>query len=452
MKSTFYRNDTYGDTLDFDWNMNSATMKMDGYELEVRNNGTIGDKVTKKKIETYYSGFYLYVSEYGITYTFRIRTYKKIGGKTYYSKWSKVTKKIPIPDYHMTTKTVNGIDLAYKTDEFPFFKYTDYANYNDEAYKISKDFAQCYFPIFIKQKLKNDVVIHTEYNGKCGFNSFSNTQYIPDRKNVQVATNISVVYYDEMPVRDKMQQTLYKQGYIGYILVNVSCLLDKKQSVDVYFGDTKVVTLVSNGFSNSVEFNRKKYWEYDPFLEPVYNYDREVRLKGILKDVAQCAPDMTDYETYTALNYWIGSHSYSEYTCWGASTVANAMTELGYPYIILSCSYDGENGFYNDYSRYYSAASKKPHNVSGGHVVTLIFMGQGKFVECEVQGYASDSSEFKFDPTGWHKPTYSTLTSASCKFALNEYNTIEELMKGDYYVDINKYDPYDWHTWSTHLE
>ena len=128
------------------------------------------------------------------------------------------------------------------------------------------------------------------------------------------------------------------------------------------------------------------------------------------------------------------------------------MTELGYPYIILSCSYDGENGFYNDYSRYYSAASKKPHNASGGHVVTLIFMGQGKFVECEVQGYASDSSEFKFDPTGWHKPTYSTLTSASCKFALNEYNTIEELMKGDYYVDINKYDPYDWHTWSTHLE
>lgn len=57
-----------------------------------------------------------------------------------------------------------------------------------------------------------------------------------------------MVYYDEMPVGDKMQQTLYKQGYIGYILVNVSCLLDKKQSVDVYFGDTKVVTLVSNGF------------------------------------------------------------------------------------------------------------------------------------------------------------------------------------------------------------
>ena len=49
LKITFYRNDTYGDTLDFDWNMNSATMKMDGYELEVRNNGTIGDKVTKKR-------------------------------------------------------------------------------------------------------------------------------------------------------------------------------------------------------------------------------------------------------------------------------------------------------------------------------------------------------------------------------------------------------------------
>ena len=429
-------------------------MKMDGYELEVRNNGTIGDKVTKKKIETYYGGFYQYVSEYGITYTFRIRTYKKIGGKTYYSKWSKVTKKIPILNYHMTTKTVNGIDLAYKTDEFPFFQYTDYANYNDEAKRTSKDFAQCYFPIFIKQKLKNDVVIHTEYNGKCGFNNFSNTQYIPDRKNVQVATNISVVYYDEMPVGDKMQQALYKQGYIGYILVNVSCLLDQKQSVDVYFGDTKVVTLVSNGFSNSVKYNYKKYEEYEEygsFMAPVYNYESEVYLKDILKDVAQCAPDMTDYETYTALNYWIRSHSYSDYTCWGAATVANVMTELGYPYIILSCSYYGEDGLYNDYSRYYSAASKKPHNALG-HMVTLIFMEQGKYAKCQVQGRASDSSEFKFDPTGWQRPVNSTLTSASAEFGLNEYNTIEELMKGDYYIDINKYDPYDWHTWSTHLE
>lgn len=50
---------------------------------------------------------------------------------------------------------------------------------------------------------------------------------ISQTENVRVATNISVVYYDEMPVGDKMQQTLYKQGYIGYILVNVSCLLDK---------------------------------------------------------------------------------------------------------------------------------------------------------------------------------------------------------------------------------
>ena len=451
LSGTIKSGEYYGDALCFSWDNNSA-MNIDGYDIEVKNNGKNGNKLTKKKIEAYYSNYNVEIYEYGTTYTFRIRSYKKIGGKKYYSKWSKVTKKVPVPDYHMTTKTVNGIELAYKQGAFPFFKYTGYSSYDgDVKDRTSKDFAQCYFPIFIKQKLKNDVVIHTEYNGKCGFNSFSNTQYIPDRKNVQVATNISVVYYDEMPVGDKMQQTLYKQGYIGYILVNVSCLLDKKQSVDVYFGDTKVVTLVSNGFSNSVEFNRKKYWEYDPFLEPVYNYGSEVYLKGILKDVAQCATDMTDYETYTALNYWISSHSYSDYTCWGAATVANAMTELGYPYIILSCSYDGENGLYNDYSRYYSAASKKPHNASG-HMVTLIFMEQGKFVECEVQGRASDSSEFKFDPTGWHKPTYSTLTSASCKFALNEYNTIEELMKGDYYVDINKYDPYDWHTWSAHLE
>ena len=58
----------------------------------------------------------------------------------------------------------------------------------------------------------------------------------------------------------------------------------------------------------------------------------------------------------------------------------------------------------------------------------------------------------QFDPTGWQRPVNNTLTSASSKFDLNEYNTIEELVKGDYYIDINKYDPYDWHTWSPHLE
>ena len=156
----------------------------------------------------------------------------------------------------MTTKTVNGIELAYKQDAFPFFKYTGYSSYDgDVKDRTSKNFAQCYFPIFIKQRLKDNFIIHTEYNEKCGFSSFSHSQYIPNRKDVQVATNISVTYYNEMPVEDKMQQALYKQGYVGYILVNASCLLDKKQSVGVYFGDAKVVTLVSNGYSKAKEYD-----------------------------------------------------------------------------------------------------------------------------------------------------------------------------------------------------
>ena len=352
----------------------------------------------------------------------------------------------------MTTKTVNGIELAYKQDAFPFFKYTGYSSYDgDVKDRTSKNFAQCYFPIFIKQRLKDNFIIHTEYNEKCGFSSFSHSQYIPNRKDVQVATNISVTYYNEMPVEDKMQQALYKQGYVGYILVNASCLLDKKQSVGVYFGDAKVVTLVSNGYSKAKEYDYRKYRGYNPFIEPVYIYESEVLLKDMLKDVAKCAPNMTDYETYTALKYWIQNHTYMEYSCWGAATVANAMMELGYPYIILSCSYDGKDGLYNDYSRYYSPASKIAHD-SAGHMITLIFMEPGKYVRCEVQGYGLGSSEFKFDPTGWQRPVNSPLTSASAEFGLNEYNTIEELMKGDYYIDINKYDPYDWHTWSAHLE
>ena len=62
------------------------------------------------------------------------------------------------------------------------------------------------------------------------------------------------------------------------------------------------------------------------------------------------------------------------------------MMELGYPHLILSCSYDGKDGLYNDYSRYYSPASKIAHD-SAGHMITLIFMEPGKYVRCEVQGY-----------------------------------------------------------------
>lgn len=230
LSGTIKSGEYYGDALCFSWDDNSA-MNIDGYDIEVKNNGKNGNKLTKKKIEAYYSNYNVEIYEYGTTYTFRIRSYKKIGGKKYYSKWSKVTKKVPVPDYHMTTKTVNGIELAYKQDAFPFFKYTGYSSYDgDVKDRTSKNFAQCYFPIFIKQRLKDNFIIHTEYNEKCGFSSFSHSQYIPNRKDVQVATNISVTYYNEMPFEDKMQQALYKQGYVGYILVNASCLLDKKQS------------------------------------------------------------------------------------------------------------------------------------------------------------------------------------------------------------------------------
>lgn len=430
--------------LYFTW---SQSNNITGYNVEVSNNGTL-DTETKKDTKKSNCNFYsIKMSEYGVDYTCRVRSYKKIGQKTYYSKWTTKTIAIPFPDYQMTTKTVNGISIAYNYNSFPFFKYT-------ADTKAKKNFAQSYFPIFIKQRLNNDFVIHTQYNGNCGFNNFSNTQYIPNRKDAEVVTDIDVTYYDEMPKDDEMQQTLYKQGYIGYILINVSCLLDQQQSVDVYFGDEKVITLVSNGFSASTQYDYMKYYRYDPFLKPAYNYSTDTKLKDILNDVAKCSPDMTDFEKYTALNYWISCHSYSEYTCWGAATVAEAMTMLGYSYIPLYCSYQDDSGnIYNNYTRYYSPRSKQTH-YPYGHMITLIYMQQGKFLYCEVQGWADSSSEFVFNPEGWNRPNYNmedVLHSVSDKFSLNEYQTINELMSNDYNVDIYKYDPFDWHTWKNDL-
>ena len=357
----------------------------------------------------------------------------------------------------LVKKNVNGISIAYNKGQFPFGLYTDSDNGKSDGNK--KKYAQCFFLIFIKQKLKNDFVIHTEYNGKCGFNNFSNRQYIPNRKDAEVASNISVYYFYDGDVKpsDELQQALYEEGYVGYIMVNVSCLLDKKQSVDLYFGDEKVITLESDKFSNLEEFDYSRYYRYDYFLEPAYSYETETTLRKILNDVSKCAPNMTDYETYSAVNYWIKSHTYSEYTCWGAIVTGEVMTELGYPYIQLACSYDdGNNRFYNDYSRYYSLRSKLDdagYN-SLGHRITLIYMKKGQFLYCEVQGEASEGTKFTFNPAGWVRPqqdTRESLWDGNEKFALNEYSTINELMKGDYEIDPYQYDAFDWHTWRNYL-
>lgn len=362
----------------------------------------------------------------------------------------------------IVTKNVKGISIAYSTDRYPFYRYTD----KDKESGKKKDYAQCYFPIFIKQKVNKDFILHTEYKGKCGFNNFSNCQYIPNRKDAQVVTSANVYYYYEDDLTkpyDNFQQDLYKKGYIGFIMVKVSCLLDEKQSVDVYLDNEKLVTLQSDRFSKLEKYNDYDFYYqfHNPFLAPAYSYTTELTLKNMLNDVAKCNPK-TDFETYTALKYWITSHAYTEYTCWASINVGEAMTELGYPYIKLACSYDnGEGWIYNDYSRYYSLRSKLDDvgYSSGGHRVSLIFMNNKQFWWCEVQGRADEdegydsSKKFVFDPSGWTRPDYDvskSLSDITSKMPLNEYSNIKQLVKGDYEIDIEKYDAFDWHTWKNY--
>lgn len=103
----------------------------------------------------------------------------------------------------------------------------------------------------------------------------TNRQYIPNRKNAQVVTDLNPYYFydgDVIP-SDELQQALYKKGYVGYIMLNVSCLLDKKQSVDLYFGDRKVLTLTSDKFSKLEEFEKQTCHEY-----PYYRTRKNKRL------------------------------------------------------------------------------------------------------------------------------------------------------------------------------
>ena len=360
------------------------------------------------------------------------------------------------PDDVLVEKNVKGMTIAYNKGKFPFGRSIQ----TDKESGAKVEYAQCYFPVFIKQKINQDFVVHTEYNGSCGFNNFSNKQYIPNRKDAQVITKVSAYYYYEDDVTkpyDELQQSLYNKGYIGDVMINVSCLLNKEQSIDLYFGDEKVVTIKSDKFSNLDEFDYSYYRYYEFWLVDSYDFSSENKLKNILKEVSTCSPNMTDYDIYTALEYWITCHKYSEYTCWGALVVAEAMTELGYPYVSLACSYsDGNGWFYNDYSRYYSMKSKLENNnyLSLGHMITLIYLEKGKFTYCEVQGRADEGTTFVFNPAGWTRQENginAALWDGAEKFPLNEYNTINELMKGDYEIDPYQYDAFDWRTWRNYL-
>ncbi|MBQ4191070.1 MAG: hypothetical protein II641_04455, partial [Clostridiales bacterium] len=227
----------------------------------------------------------------------------------------------------------------------------------------------------------------------------------------------------------ELDQYMLDNGFGGYFYIEIKCTLVGEQDFDVYYKGTKITTLT---------LDCKQGEGTLPLPESV---------SQMYGDVSKYEDNMTDYELISAGCYWIRNHSYRDYTCWGCQVVGSMMLMKGYPSVILSCSQYVDGKIINDYSNYYAVCYKNRNDCSGGHRVCLIFVSPTEYMFIEVQG----SSGLAKGETSFKQPWERIIPVPKSIYDkvswLRDYDTVYDMVLGDYGIDLATYDPYDCSTW-----
>lgn len=349
-----------------------------------------------------------------------------------------------------------GVLAEYKGIKFAR-AYSDYRNgICDDSYeKITSDFINSeYKPAYNHYEIKIYVsssidpqYLYIKYKGDEGYRDIGDydKQYIPDYSNPAVSAYIS--YNDKSPEysmkngefmnnsEDYVTRYDYmkKEGFAGYINIVIQYTYGGKQNFDLYYKDKKITTITS---------------DKDSIFSGGTGLTNNAHAKSVLNDIQKYKTNMTDFDILSASQYWYRNHSYDDYTCWACMGVANIMKMKGYPAWILSCS-KVENGYLvQDYENYYSLSSKGKGGISLGHRIALVRIDSSHCYFVEVQGsYELKAGETDFS-IPWIPENYSDSISVNEKCDwLRDYDSIYDMMKGDYGIDIVKFDPYDCKTW-----
>ena len=287
--------------------------------------------------------------------------------------------------------------------------------------------------IYVSGKV-NASNFYIKHKGDEGFRDIGgvSTQYIPNASSAKVIAYtqyyegeepFSMAYYS-----DERYQYMLEKGFDKYITVHIEFSEPGLQKFDLYYKGSKIKT---------IEFNNE---QTGPLI-----YSENA--KGILSDILKYKPDMTDLEVLSAAEYWVRNHSYRDYTCWGCHSVAAVMRLRGYTSWTMACSYYENGSLYNDYSNYYSVSYANRNENSAGHRICMVLIDPSHYVFVEVQGQMGlDKGETDFS-TPWI-PSEASLNSIYTKVGfLRGYDTVYDMVLGDFGVDLKTFDPYDCSTW-----
>ncbi|MCR5615412.1 MAG: hypothetical protein K6F45_04535 [Saccharofermentans sp.] len=338
-----------------------------------------------------------------------------------------------------------GISFAIASTYDPYYErtYQDYSSF--EYVKDDGNIQYVEFGLYVSEAIDRKD-LYFKLNGDEGFRDIGDgyAQLYPDPGNPVAYTIIQ--YYDDpsrnpyMRYGEERAEYMLSNGYSVFLDVWIYCALDGEQSFDLYYKDNKITTI-------SVECtNGRGYVELADYARFAGNIPD--RIKSMCNDISQYKDNMTDLETISACYYWIANHSYHDnYTCWTCSWIRHLMMTRGYPAILLSCSYVIDGQIVNQYSSYYSVSDKNRNENSIGHRIALVFISPTEYVYVQIQGsmgLASGQTDFS---TPW-VPQEVGVRSVYTKVSwLRDYDTVYDMVLGDYGVDLATFDPYDCSTW-----
>jgi len=290
--------------------------------------------------------------------------------------------------------------------------------------------------------------IYIKWNGDAGYRDIDGAynQYIPDMDNPVVYFKNGFCKDDSWvdwnlprwyaaPYYEHTSQLRYRymkyNGYDKYLTLSLEYSRDNSQSFDIYYKNKKLYTL-KTGIEKEIK------------CSPTLPYG--LKYSEIYQEVLEKTSyneNMSDLNLLSAASYCVCQHNYS---CWACMSVANIMKMKGYTAWTLSCSYETEDGrLDNDYSNYYSLGPKGKQGNSLGHRICMVRITNDKYYYLQVMGY-NGGFEYPWKPldtTG----EYNGPSVYDRAGDLRDYNTVYDMMKGDYGIDITKYDPFDCNTW-----
>ncbi len=314
---------------------------------------------------------------------------------------------------------------------------------------IEKELTQCFYV----NKAVDARYFYIKYNGDDGFRDLGDRykQYFPDMKNPTAYASISYcedagseVMFGAYMARNCGDPYAYDtawervnymeaQGYTKCICVGISYTKPGSQSFDLYYKNKKIATI-----KNSKTAGAGTGAKWIKSTRDMYN------------EVSAYKSNMTTPELIDAGMYWIAKHTYEEYTCNdGCVKVEDMMKMHGCPGITI---WTNSNAHYPGY------VSDSPKVDRGGmfHSASIVFIDSTHYTIVEVQGrYGSGCPEtwtqicqpHKLSlHDSWYGPTNNISVYEEVEF-LKGYKTVYDMMKGDYGVDITKFDPYNCATW-----